>query len=101
LSDDLLTHPIWKLESDDAEEVLVGEFCLRYMLSVITDRTLYLGQCSCSMAQQFAMPIIGFEAEMPCVFCGQPVALKPVPRVQSGRWVVDDPTGKSASIKRT
>jgi hypothetical protein len=86
--DEILRHPIWKLESDDAEEVLAGEFCLRYMLSVITDRTLYLGQCDCPMARQLAMPVIGFEAEMPCVFCGKPVDLAPVPRVRDGRWVL-------------
>ena len=95
-----LLHPIWKLESDDAAEVLAGESCLRYMLAVIADRTLYLGQCDCSMARQLAMPVIGFEAEMPCVFCGRPVALMPVPRVRDGRWIVGDPPSSAVCAER-
>lgn len=81
-------HPIWKLESDDAEVANQGEFCLRYMLAVLSDRTLYLGQCACEMAHRLRTPIIAFRSRVDCVFCGKPVDLAPVPRVRDGHWVL-------------
>jgi hypothetical protein len=88
---DEVNYPIWKLESNDPEEAGQGEFCLRYMISVVTKQSLYLGQCSCNIARQLSTPIIAFRTPVNCVFCGQPVDLQPVPRVENGRWIFEDP----------
>ena len=81
--------PIWKLESTDPEEANQGEFCLRYMLSVISNQTLYLGRCDCDAARALNTPIVSFKPEVACFFCGENVELQPVPRIAEGRWVYE------------
>lgn len=82
-------YPIWKLESDDPEINLQGEFAMRYMLSAMMRKTFYLGHCGCPMSKKFRTPIISFKPVMECVFCGKEVELQPVPRWQEGKWILE------------
>lgn len=76
---------IWKLTAEDPDTANEGEFCFRYMLSVLMNKTLYLGQCSCAEARYYNTPIIAFRPRVPCVFCDEEVELQPVPRVEAKR----------------
>jgi hypothetical protein len=87
----LLEHPIWKCEDSEPEIANEGEFLVRYMLSTISGKTLYLGRCECGTARRLNTPIISFADEVNCYFCEKPVKLAPVPRIHEDRWIFGSP----------
>ena len=84
-----LVESIWKLNSPIPEQMHEGQVTFMYMLSCVMRRTLYLGKCRCKRARHWNTPIISFDSDVPCAYCGEDVKLDPLPRPEDGKWIID------------